>query len=658
MDVDDLNIIQAGGSPVIEIEIGQSYALADRPGLCTVVQFESSDEVVVREFGTRILLTVPITNLRSLTEPTGNTRGDLALEDEERISEAEAKLKAIKDLLPFRRIPKEMWESQSEKTGHPVKTLREWFRRYRKDKRLSSLMRKRRKDAGMSRLHPLVEGMVTARINALKKDGNLLPYAAYEDLEEDISELKTRFPNDQQIKTPVFSTFYERYRALPEYDKDAAKLGKRQAGLLHNLHKGSIQDVNHPLSLIQVDHLELPVMVVDEEDRIPIGKGWITVLIDVWSRCVMGYYITLEAPGDLSLGMAMCHAILPKDETLKRLDYEASWPVSGFMWSVLSDNAGEFHGNMLELAAMEYGIELRFRKVKQPQYGAHIESYLGKLSKKLRRIPGATREGKDALGDYDPSENAIMTLAELETYILNLMVEYHVGPHSALNDMPPMTMFKEGLKGGHGATPIGRIRRASDPVKLRLDFLPVEERVINEKGIVIDYIWYMDDCLQRWVNARDPKNTDEARKFLFRRDPRDITRIYFWDPEDRVYKRIRTRNVTRPSMSLWEFTAIRKFLEQQGIKNIDEDLIFKSRAARRKLLSEAAALTRKKRLARERERIKKAESGAKTFQNEVSAPPAGRTSNEDTAPGAAETSTGMPPVDSVAATPYMMNWDD
>ena len=102
--------------------------------------------------------------------------------------------------------------------------------------------------------------------------------------------------------------------------------------------------------------------------------------LDVYKRQVMGYYITLEAPGDLSLGMAMCHAILPKDETLKRLDYKASWPVSGFMWSVLSDNAGEFHGNMLELAAMEYGIELRCRKVKQPQYGAHIESYLGKLS--------------------------------------------------------------------------------------------------------------------------------------------------------------------------------------------------------------------------------------------------------------------------------------
>ena len=655
MDTDDLSVIEGGGSRVIDIEVGQNFALADRPGLCTVVQFESSEEVVVREFGTKILFNVPVSSLRSLTEPAANNRVDLNLEDAERIKEAERKLEAIRELLPYRRVPSKVWEEQSKKTGHSVKKLREWFRRYRKDKRLSSLMRKRRNDAGVARLNPLVEALVKIRINALREDGNLLPTAAYEDLEDDVSELNSRLPEDQRVKAPVVSTFYERYRSLPEYDKDAAKLGKRQAGLLHSLQKGSIQDVNHPLSLIQIDHLELPVMVVDEEDRIPIGKGWITILIDIWSRCVMGYYVTLEAPGDLSLGMAMCHAILPKEETLKQLDYEAQWPVSGFMWTVMADNAGEFHGNMLELAAKEYTVELRFRKVKQPQYGAHIESYLGKLSKKLRRIPGATREGKDALGDYDPAEHAIMTLAELELYVLNLLVEYHGSPHSGIHDMPPLAMFKEGLKGGHGATPIGRIRRPADATKLRLDFLPAEERAISEKGVVIDYVWYMDDCLQRWVNAKDPDDIGNSRKFLFRRDPRDITRIYFWDPDDRVYKRIRTRNVTRPSMSLWEFTALRKFLEIQGIKHIDEDLIFKSRAARRKVLADAATKTRKAKAARDRERTRRASAGASTFQNQVSdqAPP--RESSQP--PDSSETSSPSLPDDSIA-TPYTMNWDD
>jgi hypothetical protein len=69
MDTDDLSVIEGGGSRVIDIEVGQNFALADRPGLCTVVQFESSEEVVVREFGTKILFNVPVSSLRSLTEP-------------------------------------------------------------------------------------------------------------------------------------------------------------------------------------------------------------------------------------------------------------------------------------------------------------------------------------------------------------------------------------------------------------------------------------------------------------------------------------------------------------------------------------------------------------------------------------------------------------
>ena len=67
MDTDDLSVIEGGGSRVIDIEVGQNFALADRPGLCTVVQFESSEEVVVREFGTKILFNVPVSSLRSLT---------------------------------------------------------------------------------------------------------------------------------------------------------------------------------------------------------------------------------------------------------------------------------------------------------------------------------------------------------------------------------------------------------------------------------------------------------------------------------------------------------------------------------------------------------------------------------------------------------------
>lgn len=646
---EDLMTIGAGGSSVLEVVIGRSYGRTDRPGFYTVMQYAAGDSVLVRETGSGALETVNTNVLLPLTAPDPSDRPDLTLIEGDKIKQAETRLAAISDLIPLRRVSLEAWRAQAAKTGVAVKTLREWHRRYRKDSRLSSLMRRRRKDAGETRLNPRVEEAVANQLGNLLADGNLKVNEAYEDLKDEVREIAKRFPAEK-IVCPVFSTFYMRYRAVTEYDKDAAKFGKRQSGLKHRLQRGSLQDIDHPMAVMQVDHLELPVMVVDEVDRISIGKAWITVLIEVWSRCVAGYYITLESPGNLSLGMAMVHAILPKQETLNLLTYEAKWPVCGFPWAVHSDNAGEFHGNMQELAAKEYAFELIFRKVKQPQYGGYIETYLGTLSEQLRRVPGATREGKDALGDYDPSKAAVMTLAELESYVLKLIMEYHNKPHSGIGGMTPLARYCEGLKGNLGAMPIGSLRLAADPAKLRLDFLPVEERVISEKGVVIDHVWYMDDCLQRWVHARDPNNIDEARKFLFRRDPRDITRIYFWDPEERVYKVIRTREPTRPKMSIWEFNAIRADLKSRGIAGVDEDLVFKSRAERRKDVASAQAKTRQAKRARDRERLDRAEAEARKFQEQVD-------------PGLADTTPETVPAPvsespAAEAEPFEMNWDD
>lgn len=651
MGDEDLTTIGAGGSSVLQVVVGRSYGRRDRPGLYTVMQFVAGDAVLVRETGSGAIETVNTNVLLPLIAPDPSSRPDLNLIDGDKIKQAETRLAAIKELIPLRRVSLDMWRAQSVKTGVAVKTLREWHRRYRKDPRLSSLMRRRRKDAGDTRLHPRVEEAVTNQLGNLLADGNLKVNEAYQDLKDEVREIAKQFPAEK-IVCPVFSTFYMRYRAATEYDKDAAKFGKRQAGLKHRLQRGSLQDIDHPMAVMQVDHLELPVIVVDEVDRIPIGKAWITVLIEVWSRCVAGYYITLESPGNLSLGMAMVHAILPKQETLNLLTYKASWPVCGFAWAVHSDNAGEFHGNMQELSAKEYAFELIFRKVKQPQYGGYIETYLGTLSDQLRRVPGATREGKDALGDYDPSKAAVMTLAELESYVLKLIMEYHNTPHSGIGDMTPIARYCEGLKGNLGAMPIGSLRLASDPVKLRLDFLPVMERVISEKGVVIDHVWYMDDCLQRWVHARDPNNIDEARKFLFRRDPRDITRIYFWDPEERVYKVIRTREPTRPKMSVWEFNAIRAYLKSRGVEDVDEELVFKSRAARRKDVAAAQAKTRQAKRARDRERIDRAEAESKKFQEQIDPALAGTPPEPQPEPAP------VPESSAADAEPFEMNWDD
>lgn len=62
------------------------------------------------------------------------------------------------------------------------------------------------------------------------------------------------------------------------------------------------------LEQVQVDHhTVIDVIVVDERDRLPIGRPYLTVAIDVCSRCLLGMVVTLEAPSAVSVGLCLAH---------------------------------------------------------------------------------------------------------------------------------------------------------------------------------------------------------------------------------------------------------------------------------------------------------------------------------------------------------------
>jgi putative transposase len=108
----------------------------------------------------------------------------------------------------------------------------------------------------------------------------------------------------------------------------------------------------------------------------------------------------------------------------------------------------------------------------------------------------------------------------------------------------------------------------------RLDFMPYVERTVQPYGISNEHIAYCSDVLRRWINAPDLKQEDYERKFTVRQDPRDISAVYFYDPEAEQYFCIAYRDTTHPVVSLWEFRAIRQRLREQGRKSFNERIIF------------------------------------------------------------------------------------
>ena len=91
--------------------------------------------------------------------------------------------------------------------------------------------------------------------------------------------------------------------------------------------------------------------------------------------------------------------------------------------------------------------------------------------------------------------------------------------------------------------------------------------------------------------TRDPANAAVHRKFIVRRDPRDISRVYFYDPELEQYFEIPYRDRTRPVMSLWELRAAQQSLREQGREHTDQNAVFDSIERLRQKQEEAAERT-------------------------------------------------------------------
>jgi putative transposase len=176
-------------------------------------------------------------------------------------------------------------------------------------------------------------------------------------------------------------------------------------------------------------------------------------------------------------------------------------------------------------------------------------------------------------------------------------------------------------------------RRCIAPTKLHLDFLPVEERVVDTTGIVLDYIHYQSPHLQKWVGARAPGDRRNPRKFLIRRDPRDLSVIYFWDPDDRRYYAVPYRTPTRPRITLWELQQTRKAMKDRNLSNIDEDLIFRLLSERRATIKRAAAATETRRRVKAEEARRQALEGAErqraAIASEIGAPAVAQANGDD-----------------------------
>lgn len=339
----------------------------------------------------------------------------------------------------------------------------------------------------------------------------------------------------------------------------------------------------HPMDLLQIDHTPVDVIVVDQQKRLPIGRPWLTLAIDVRTRMVAGFHVSLWSPSTISLSLALSQAVLPKHSWLAdRQLHTLDWPVHGLPRAIHVDNSKEFHAEALLRGCQEFGIRLEHCPPGRPHFGGHIERLIGTMMGAVHLLPGTTFSNVAEKGSYASEQHASLTLPELERWLaLQIAGVYHLSNHSALG-MSPLAAWQAQV-----ATMTSSLRDPLDETEFFLSFLPALPRHIRRDGIHLFNIRYWDNVLSPWAGRL-------KKPLLVKYDPRNLSRIYAQDPSGQHWP-VPYADLRQPPIALWEMEAANKQARQNGRKLNTEEAIFANILEQRQLVRQAGSLSKQRR---------------------------------------------------------------
>ncbi len=353
------------------------------------------------------------------------------------------------------------------------------------------------------------------------------------------------------------STLRRRVARIPEYKLHLARKGHAETRRTHDPLKGSAPELAKPLAQIQIDHWFADILIVGDDRLESIGRVWITVGIDVYSRMIWGVHVSLDPPGTTTLGMMMISGMTRKEKQYGKYDLKLEMPIAGKPEEVRADNAGEFAGKAMEASCKHFNIKLSLRPVESPQYGGHIERLNGTLAQKFKDLPGATGPSTKGRKHLKPEKTAAFTLEDLTKHVWLLISEYHNEVHMGVK-MTPIEKYKSYFFGE-----LGQKRNLPDVYPdtqdFRREWYPMKLCSIQRYGIRIQYLDYYNENIEQLV-----RNRKGLPKVKVRRNPYDVREVFVEHPTTREWIPLPVRQITFPVAAIFELqTAARQALKEK-----------------------------------------------------------------------------------------------
>jgi len=333
------------------------------------------------------------------------------------------------------------------------------------------------------------------------------------------------------------------------------RLGDRHADQMYGS-VGRGPQVSRVLQQVQIDHTVLDLFIVDDLDRLPIGRPRLTFCLDVLSGMPLGMDVGFEPASVLAVRRCLRNAILPKDDL--RQKYPAvvnSWTAYGVPETLVVDNGLEFIGRSMADACLQLGIELIQSPIRTPQFKGAVERWFGKLNKQLLHgLPGTSFSNVIERGEYDSTKNAVITLSAFMEMLHIFVVDYFAQRPNSKGIIPA----KEWDKGRQDYPPA--LPWNKDDLNVLLG--AYEERVLGRQGIEFSCLFYNSPALTTLRTRLHRGRVKEPIKFKY--DPADLSRIWVYDQFDEQWIETPcTDQAYTQNLSLWKHRVIKRFAREE-----------------------------------------------------------------------------------------------
>jgi putative transposase len=184
--------------------------------------------------------------------------------------------------------------------------------------------------------------------------------------------------------------------------------------------------IEHSNSCWICDFTCLDVLVAEQNGSV-VGRPWLTLVIDVYSRCVMGFHLGLEQPNAQVALQALRHAILPKYYD-SQYNLHCEWATYGIPEHLYIDGGRSFSLHEIQSKALQLRIVVeelqQVDELQQLSLKSAIERCFSTFNRELfSYLPGYVVSNLQIGGGEAAANTVVLLLKDLEEILVRYIVE-------------------------------------------------------------------------------------------------------------------------------------------------------------------------------------------------------------------------------------------